>query len=125
MELVTILGAITPLKSLLEFISTKRATDSAQHEEALVALYTALNETRIYIGELKQNTNARNRETEKTLSRLWTVASTKIHNIDQSWGITCFQKGDYWANPDNWTQKDIAKAGIGIDEVFQRAKELL
>jgi hypothetical protein len=125
MELVTILGAITPLKGLLEFINNKRATGSAQHEEALVALYTALNETKIYIGELEQNPNARNHETEKTLFRLWTVASTKIHTIDQQWGITCFQKGDYWANPDSWTQDDIQKAGIGIDEVFQRAKQLL
>jgi hypothetical protein len=41
------------------------------------------------------------------------------------WGMTCFQKGDYWANPDSWTQDDVKKAGIGIDDVFQRAKQLL
>ena len=86
--------------------------------------YTALNEPRIYLGGLEQR-KPRNPDTEATLSRLWTTASTKIREIDRSWAMRCFQKGDYWANPDNWTEDDVKKAGIGINEVFEKAQDLL
>jgi hypothetical protein len=125
MELATIIGAITPLKSLLDFISSNKEKDEARYEDALVTLYTALNETRIYIGELEQDKGRRNRDTEGKLSRLWTVAATKIRRIDRSWAVICFQKGDYWANPDNWTDADVKRAGIEINEVFEKAQELL
>ncbi len=37
----------------------------------------------------------------------------------------CFLKGDYWANPDIWSDQEIREARIEIDRVFKEARALL
>ena len=122
----TLLRAMPPLKEWFEAISSHKKRRDEEHEEAIEALYTALNETRIYIGRINRaGESHRDEDTEAKLSRLWTKASRKLRKVDSHLAKRCFMKGDYWANPDGWTEEDIARARIQIDKVFRAARRLL
>ena len=131
MELAAIIGSLTPLKQWFDFLRTKHEKGRERYQEALEAVYTALNETRIYLGSLDSksllNTAnlSRNKEKEANLSRLWTQASTKMRNVDHQWAIICFEKGGYWANPEAWSDDELKEAGIKIEDVIKEAQELL
>ncbi len=34
-------------------------------------------------------------------------------------------KDDYWASPDDWTEREIKEAGIDLEEVIEKVEELL
>lgn len=105
---------------LSERRSTKKRLSEKDYEDALTALYTALNETQIYIG-----TKQRNQKREGALSRLWTAAAVKIRSYDVDLAERCCIKGVYWTNPESWSDDDIEKARIAIDAVMDSARELL
>lgn len=104
------------------------------YEDALSALYTALNETQIYIGSLRKKRRPegvpivgfiRNAKTEAKLSRLWTKAAVKIRSYDIDLADRCRTKSEYWANPDDWSDKDLEDARIKIGQVLDDARKLL
>ena len=128
-------GIMPALSALKGWFATGRRPD-AGYQEALEALYTALNETRIYIGLLDRSkfgldqgedltAPRRSIETEARLSQLWTHASLKLRQVDRDLAERCFDKGDYWAHPDEWTEDDVKRARIQIDSVFRAARRLL
>jgi hypothetical protein len=93
-------------------------------DRALVAIYTASNETRSYLASLQKG-KTRNFEKEGDLSRLWAIASIPLRHFDEDLARRCELKGEYWRNPDEWTVTDISNARIGLDKVFRESKTLL
>jgi hypothetical protein len=93
-------------------------------DQALFALYTALNETRNYINKLKKS-KKRNRKTEHDIALLWHKTSIPLRYIDKDLADRCFLKGSYWLEPDTWTQEDIMNKGIAIDTIYDRTREIL
>jgi len=136
LDLSTILAALTQIRQWFESLRTHNTYRDERYQEALGSLYTALNETRIYIGWLDRGRYGkalsvnnppaqRNEETEAKLSRLWTTAALKLRNIDHELAERCMLKGDYWANPEAWSEDKIKRARIQIDSVFREARKLL
>ncbi len=125
MDIGLLINLLEPLRNLIESLKTRREVQGSEEEEALIALYVSLNETRIYLGLLDRKIENRNMETEAKLSRLWTAASIKLRRINHDLAERCYIKADYWANPDTWSDTDIKRAKIGVDRIFREAKKLL
>jgi hypothetical protein len=95
-----------------------------QIDNALLALYAALSETKPYI-EDRKNGKRRNRKRELEIARLWHSASIPLRSIDKKFAERCFLKGSYWLEPDTWNKRKIEEKGIAIDTVFKEIRQLL
>jgi len=100
----------------------KRRTE--QVNNALLALYAALSETKPYVAD-RENGKIRNRKRELEIARLWHSASIPLRSIDKEFADRCFLKGSYWLEPDTWDKKKIEEKGIAIDAVFNEIRQLL
>ncbi|WP_316348030.1 hypothetical protein [Desulfuromonas acetoxidans] len=130
-----IFEAINPIRGWLAYFQNRRDTLRAEEKSALRALYVAANETRLYFRRLNhENRMAAHRQTppperniskEEELSRLWLEASIEMRNFNMELAERCFVKGGYWADPDAWSDRDIVRANISLDNIFREARELL
>jgi len=129
------LTAITPIaEAARQWFATLKAESvlnderqAKQHREALDALLTALNETRIYLGarEREGRSLERDETQEVELSRLWTRAAAILQPLSNSLSERCLMKGDYWANPATWTRTDLQRANISIDQMLNEVRQIL
>jgi hypothetical protein len=131
-----IIGLLGPLKDWLKLNSDVRNTRRQEEREALLALYTALNETRLYVNSqdatrLSRRSssgsppNPRSPEREEQLCRLWMEASVRLRHLNRDLAARCLIKSDYWAEPDSWADADVRAARIELDRVFKEARALL
>jgi hypothetical protein len=136
---------ITQLAAVGRFVADWFKTDGERKRErlkseddALSALYAAVNETRLYIHSLDPTryvgaskskmidaARKRSRETEEKLSRLWMHAAVKLRRVDADLADRCYVKAEYWVTPERWSEDDIKRARIGIDRVYKEARALL
>ena len=93
-------------------------------DQALMALYAALSETKVYIREQKEGA-PRDIDKEISLAGLWRNASIPLRAIDAEFAEKCFSKGSYWLEPDVWDRQKIEEKGIAIDAVFEATRALL
>lgn len=93
-------------------------------DQALMALYAALSETKAYIREQKEG-KPRDHEKEFAIASLWHKASVPLREIDSEFAERCFLKGGYWLEPEVWDQEKINQKGIAIDAVFEATRALL
>ncbi len=115
-----------------ESLGKRRNRLNEQEIEAIKAFYEAVNETRIYVNKLNKPDSSKNNDIfqgdkveEEKLSKLWTTASYKIHNFSKDLAKRCLIKGDYWTNPDDWSDNDVIKKRIEIDRMFADAQKLI
>ena len=120
-------------------VSQRAKDDKLENEKdrqtMVAALYTALTETQIYIGAMRKKEAAqgsdlivgfvRDFETEAKLSRLWTAAAVLVRNYDIDLAESLITKGEYWTNPDDWSDEDLERARIKIDQVREAARNML
>lgn len=95
-----------------------------RQDEAITILYDVLSETQTYIARLNHG-EKRDSNVERELARSWRRASMQLRPIDPEFAKICFDKGSFWTDPDYWSNEDIKKANIGIDNVCRKAKEML
>jgi hypothetical protein len=110
--------------SVLGLIRDKKQRRTEKTDQALLALYDALAETRSYISEL-QSGKPQNREREFAIARLWSTASVPLREIDRELAERCFEKGGYWMEPEAWDSKRIEAKGIKIESMFEATRQLL
>jgi hypothetical protein len=115
---------ITGLKGAVETVQRRGARKTAQDDAALAAIYAASNETRLYIRHTLQR-NSRDEQREAELSRLWAKAAVPVRHLDRDLADRCLHKADYWTSPDRWTVAQIREFRIGLDEVYEYARQLL
>lgn len=122
-----IMAAVTIFDRLLAAIGLLRARKDQRSErtaQALYALYTALNETEVYLSYLESG-KKRNRRRELSIARLWRDASVPLRQVDRDLAVRCFDKGRYWSRPDTWTQLMINRKRIGLNQVIKSMRDLL
>lgn len=110
--------------SVLGLIREGKKERDEKVDQALMALYTALAETRRYIADLDDG-KAHDRDKEFALARLWNTASVPLRQIDPELAEKCFIKGSYWMEPAIWDAKSIKAKGIAIEQMFDATRELL
>jgi len=133
MEFTWLFAALPEFRNWFTFLYNERKEGQkvdAREEEAVAALYLALNETQIYIGSMQRKEAEshgviRDYEVEAKLSRLWTDASLKTRRYDPDMSERLRKKGEYWANPDMWTADDVKRARIQITQVLDSARGLI
>lgn len=97
---------------------------SEKTDQALLALYAALNETKAYLQQRKEGA-ARDQQREFALASLWHRASIPLRELDTELSERCFLKGGYWMEPDAWTDEKVKQSGITIDQVFEQTRAFL
>ena len=112
------------LLAALGLIREGRRYRNERTDNALYALYTALNETKSYIETLDAG-KKRNRKTEWAIAKLWHDASVPLRDIDPDLSNRCFLKGSYWLEPDTWTNVMIKRRPIKLDQVLKSTRKLL
>jgi len=108
----------------LGLIRDSRKHRNERTDQALYALYAALNETKAYI-DLLNSGKKRNRKMEWAIAKLWHDASVPLRNIDRDLAERCFIKGSYWLEPDTWTDLMIKKKRIKLEQVLKSTRNLL
>jgi hypothetical protein len=97
---------------------------SEKTDQALLALYAALNETKAYTQQRKGGA-PRETQREFALANLWHRASIPLRELDPELAEKCFIKGGYWMEPDAWTDEKVKQSGIAIDQVFEQTRSFL
>jgi hypothetical protein len=104
--------SINLLWKVLEEGKTSKENLNNQQREFLKVASKAVRRTLSYIGENKKNI-----KTQKELSDLWAAVALAARPFDSDLAERCYQKGNYWANPDNWSDEEVKKAGIEIGRI--------
>jgi len=119
---------INPLVSgvtkILDLVHRGRDRRMHRYDNALTAIYAAANETRMYMVDAKK-AKRRNRSRERKLVRLWTRAAVPARHIDRGLADRCLLKADLWIDPNQWTPDQVREFRIGIDQVYEYARQLL
>jgi len=118
---MTILGGILKVVGL---IRDGRIKKDGHTDEALFALYAALSETKDYVSSLAEG-KPHNRKHENKLANMWHKASIPLRYIDRDLAERCFDKGNYWMNPNSWSNASIRENRIAIDQVLESTRDLL
>src|SRR5207247_10604357 len=99
----------------LSILRDQRAQNRQQVDEALIAIYTAANETRAYIKALHRG-QPPNEAREQRLARLWELASIPIRHFSEDLARRCELKGNYWRAPQEWPIGLVNDARIRSEE---------
>jgi len=123
MELTLVLSLFKEFRDWILGIDKANLEHSKEDKAALKSLYTALSETKSYFTDRK--TQPKDRTREKQISHYWFSASSELKNINHELAKKCFLKGDFWTDPENWSQKEGEELNISIDEMTRLSRELL
>ncbi|MGK7913667.1 MAG: hypothetical protein AB4050_19605 [Synechococcus sp.] len=113
-------------REIREWVNRYDRNNMAEKERAnaaVVAISTAVLETRKYLASL--NANERDIDEQSELSNLWNDAHIKIRTIDSEFADRCFLKAEYWTDPTSYTENDIAKYNIALDDMSIAARNFL
>jgi len=103
---------------------TRKERQRERDDAAVKAVLTAVNKTKEYIAGLDRGEHI-DRMAEAKLVKLWTTASVHIRRTDPDLAVRLQMKAEYWTNPENWTDKEIADNRIQIDEIAKEGRRLL
>jgi len=123
-EASTAMLILDRLLHVLGLIRDGKVKKSTHTDKALLALYAALSETKAYISSLAEG-KPRDREHEHKLANMWHRASIPLRYIDPDLARRCFDKGNYWMNPESWSDARIEKNRIALDQVLESTRDLL
>ena len=115
------------LKSVINDSSNKKAADRRATVEALTAAVEIANQTLQYLAD-KRRTGRTDRKRERTLSDAWKAAGlmlTELEGVPVSLIERYFQKGQYWSDPEEWTDERIAASRIALDKLSSETTSLL
>lgn len=84
------------------------------------SLFEAVTKTKLYIQKRK-----RSLAKEEELVHLWAEAAIHIRHFDKDLAERCAMKSEYWINPKNFSETDIKRFRIGIEQVCKEVKELM
>jgi len=123
-ELATAIAIFDRLLAAIGLLRAKKKERGERTDQALYALYAALNETKAYISYLESGKKP-NRKRELAIAKLWQDASVPLRQVDRDLARRCFDKGSYWYEPDAWTELMINRKRIGLDQIIKSTRDLL
>ena len=102
----------------------RRARLASRADAAVKAVLLAANETKLHLARARDRKKP-DLDREQLLVRLWTDAAVAIRRSDPDLAMRLQMKAEYWANPRNWTRREVRAAGIEIDRIAGAARGLL
>jgi len=112
-KLIALVGPITTLSK------EKRELKDG----ALRGISIALQETKLYYRDLSRG-KQRDMDREAQLAKYWAAAAIPLRHIDQELAMICEYKGDFWINPYHWSDDEIERVGIKLDDVSSAYRKL-
>jgi hypothetical protein len=103
---------------------TRRERKQERDDTAVRSVLTAVNTTKRYLAQ-RERGDPINREAEAELVTLWGTASVHIRRTDADLAQRLQRKAEYWTNPENWSEDEIAYNSIQIDEIAEEGRRLL
>ncbi len=97
---------------LKEGKANKEHINSQQYEFLKVAS-KAVRQTLSYI----RSEHKRDTTTEEKLSELWANVALAARPFDSDLAERCYLKGNYWADPNSWSDEEVKNAGIEIGRI--------
>lgn len=136
MEVTIIIEAVKRVESWFEIFKKHFKPNVDIYRDTLKALYTALSETKGYLYALnpdrvkrkykpKPHGRKSSNEIEVRISRLWIECSLKLRNIDHTLADDWILKGDFWSNPDQWSDDDVVATRNQVNKVLKGVRKLL
>lgn len=122
--LEALISLLPSLGELLKDKARRRSLQDERGQRAVENILRAVNETKLYLAALARGTS-RSTTRESRLSRHWTDAAAALHGIDDDLAIRCRLKGEYWADPERWSQRQVKEARILLTDVASDADALL
>lgn len=116
--------ALGPFIGLFNFLKGLGERKIDRSRAGLTALSKALFETRIYLRD-RENGVALDQSREDDIVRLWSGAAIELRDLDENLAALCQHKAEYWVRPDEWSAQSIQERGIGIDQLFDRFRDVL
>ncbi len=120
----TVLAVANRVLGAIGLVSKGRQQRASERRETINALYTALNETRLYNNE-RMDGLKRNRKRESAIAALWSQAAIVVEPFDKELARVCHNKCDYWCDDELWDDKRIKSNGIEIENVMKKVRKLL
>ena len=124
METTTAVIILDKILNVIGLIRNDRIQKDVRTDEALFALYAALSETKAYVASIAEG-KPPDRKYEHKLANMWHKASIPLRHIDPDLAKRCFDKGNYWMNPNSWSEASITGNRIAIDQVLESIRDLL
>ncbi|EHP41243.1 hypothetical protein OR16_21131 [Cupriavidus basilensis OR16] len=114
---------IDKLIGLLGPIATLSKEKRELKDNALRAISMALLETKLYYRDRAKG-KPRNMDVEAQLSKYWGAAAIPLRHIDQELAMTCEYKADFWTDPDNWSDEELERVGIKLEDVTKAYRDI-
>jgi len=93
--------------------------------DALRGVITASRKTAVYVRQLNKK-RERNFEKENELSEMWTKLSFRLYDLRlPELAKKCDLKGRHWADPEQFDDKFLQQADLGLDAMEKLAKQIL
>lgn len=119
------MGFAEPISKLLDTFEQERHYQKEKQDEALDALTTAVNKTKIYIRQMERRKGRdRDFKAEEEISQLWAHAATPISHFDADLAERCQYKASYWTHPEGWLLEAIKARNIEISQIDRELRAL-
>lgn len=92
-------------------------------DNALRSVSTALRETQLYYRDLGKG-KERSMDIEAQLAKYWSAAAIPLRHIDEELAMVCEHKAEYWVNPEQWSDEEIVRLGIKLEDVVQAYRNI-
>jgi hypothetical protein len=122
MSIPITIPAIVSLNKLLNYFQKERHNNHDKKIEAVMAIYVAANETKIYLQQIQKR---RSRKVERKLSGLWSRAGILCNRLNADLVDRCLMKSDYWIAPQIWKKEYIRLLRFGLDQILEDTQKFL
>ncbi len=114
---------IEKLIALLGPIATLSKEKRELKDNALRSVSTALRETQLYYRDLGKGKEC-SMDIEAQLAKYWSAAAIPLRHIDEELAMACEHKAEYWVNPEQWSDEEIVRLGIKLEDVAQAYRNI-
>ena len=66
-----------------------------------------------------------NRQVERSLAEAWQRAAGEFYGLDGVLAERLQLKGEYWIQPESWTDQQVLEANISLQHVAEYTRQLL
>ncbi len=120
-----LLSIITHLKQWVGNLSRAKEQRKLESKKALRAVISVVRETTVYLRSLKEG-HQKSIEKEERLSLSWTQLAFALEDLGlNKLASRCSIKGRYWANPADYDQDFLERAGMRLADIERMAQASL
>jgi hypothetical protein len=123
-ELSSIIALGDRLLEWLRILVQADAATRTRWKDAVQVLQVAVLNTQAYVVQLNRGERV-DRQVERGLAEAWQNAAGAFYGLDGALAERLQLKGEYWIQPENWTEQQVLDANISLQHVAEYTRQLL